>query len=514
MTPATGLVTVVEHPVRAPQRARRRAPRQRVAAPVGPAIVHVSAELWPYAFSGGLGYAVAELAAEQARQGADVCVVVPRYGAIDQNVPLQPAGEAFRVHQGCADGVIQCLELQRPRRHGPRVIFVDHPPSFQRAGLYGENNTDYSDNDRRFAFLALGALEFARRTFGKRQIVMHAHDWHAALVPVILRTSRLAHIPDFRLMASVVSVHNAGYQGLFDRETLTALDLPGSLWSHEQMEWYGRLNLLKGALKHADIVTTVSRTHAEEIRSEVGGFGLQDSFVSLQDRLVGIRNGIDQQRWDPRTDTEITAAYDDGNLAGKRRCRLFLQVAARLPGRSDHPIFGMSARLVTQKGIDLILGSRAVREGRAQFVILGQGEPRYETELLALAREQSRHVAVMTPFNDRMEHRLLAGADFLLMPSLYEPCGLTQMRAQRYGTLPVARRVGGLAETVTDGETGFLFDDFTTGAFDLAVERAIDLFEDPAQHRCRMVSAMRRDFSWSVPLAEYDEVYRRALAAR
>ncbi len=514
MTPSTSLLTITEPSARTQERVRRRAPRRRVEKQTSPVIVHVSAELWPYAFSGGLGYAVSDLAAEQAAHGADVCIVVPRYGLMDSSIALKAACEPFRVHQGSADGVIHCLELQRPERHGPRVIFVDHPPSFQRAGLYGESNSDYADNDRRFAMLALGALEFARRSFGDRQIVMHAHDWHAALVPLILRRSRLAHMPEFRRMASVVSVHNAGYQGLFDRGTLAALELPGSLWSPDEMEWYGRLNLLKGAVKHADIVTTVSRTHAAEICSDVGGFGLQDTFRSLSDRLVGIRNGIDHQRWDPRTDPLITASYNDRDHAGKLRCRLYLQVAARLPARSDVPIFGMSARLVTQKGLDLILGSRAVREGRAQFVFLGQGEEHYEAALQALAREQSKHVAVVTPFSDQFEHRILAGADFLLMPSLYEPCGLTQMRAQRYGTLPVARRVGGLAETIEDGVTGFLFGDFTPEAFDLAVDRAISLFAEPVRHRRLMTLAMRRDFSWSEPLAEYDEVYRRALAAR
>ena len=514
MTPVTSLFTSTEPASRAQERVRRRAPRRRVEQQTGPVIVHIAAELWPYAFSGGLGYAVADLAAEQAAQGADVCVIVPRYGLLDPSIALTAACEPFRVHQGCADGVIRSLELQRPERHGPRVIFVDHPPSFQRAGLYGENNVDYPDNDRRFAMLALGALEFARRSYGDRQIVMHAHDWHAALVPIILRTSRLSHLPEFRRMASVVSVHNAGYQGLCDRETLAALELPGSLWSPDAMEWYGRLNLLKGAVKHADIVTTVSRTHASEICSDVGGFGLQDSFRALNDRLVGIRNGIDQQRWDPRTDPLITASYNERDHGGKLRCRLSLQVAARLPARADVPIFGMSARLVTQKGLDLLLGSRSVRGGRAQFVILGQGEERYESALRALAREQSGNVAVITPFSDQFEHRVLAGADFLLMPSLYEPCGLTQMRAQRYGTLPVARRVGGLAETVEDGATGFLFGEFTAGAFDHAVDRAIALFDEPVRHRRHMTQAMRRDFSWTAPLAEYDEVYRRALAAR
>jgi starch synthase len=262
------------------------------------------------------------------------------------------------------------------------------------------------------------------------------------------------------------------------------------------------------------MVTTVSPTHAAELRSEVGGFGLHDVFQRLGERLVGIRNGIDTVEWDPATDKEITARYGPDDLSGKPKCKAALQRAWGLPQRARVPVFGMSARMVTQKGLDIIIGSESVRTADAQFVFLGAGEERLEQGLRALAAEMPTRIGVNTAFTDRLEHRLLAGADFLLMPSLYEPCGLTQMRAQRYGALPLGRRVGGLADTIADGVTGFLFDEYTPAEFDRAVRRALAVYGDQPLYLEHARAAMRRDFSWTEPAAQYREVYRRALAAR
>jgi starch synthase len=295
---------------------------------------------------------------------------------------------------------------------------------------------------------------------------------------------------------------------------LHAIGLPGHFWSIDFMEWYGRLNFLKGGLKFADMVTTVSPTHAVEMRTEVGGFGLHDVFAGLGDRFVGIRNGIDTVRWNPATDADITAHYGADDLAGKARCKAALQRAWSLPQRSRVPLFGMSARLVSQKGLDLIVESQSLVSAEAQFVFLGAGEARYESALRQLAQALPDRIGVNTAFTDRLEHRLLAGADFLLMPSLYEPCGLTQMRAQRYGALPVARSVGGLADTIADGVSGFLFDEFTPAEFDKAVRRAMTVFYDQPLYAEHARAAMRRDFSWTEPLAQYAAVYRRAQAAR
>ena len=490
---------------------RRRVPRRRVAPAATPAVLHLTAELWPYAWSGGLGHAVADLAAQQARNGRDVTVIAPLYRGVRERAGnLQPCGEPFVVHQGGADEPIQCLETQRP--HGPRVVFIDHPASFDRAGLYGDQHGEFGDNARRFSLFVTAALEYARRRGADQPTIVHAHDWHTALAPVEMRVTRMAD-PDFRRMGCVVSVHNAGYQGLFDRSVMTGVGLPDDLWSPDAMEFYGQLSFLKGGLRYADVVTTVSETHAHEMRTDVGGFGLQDVFRGLGDRFVGIRNGIDPDAWDPSADRELAAHFGPTAFSGKSRCKAELQLAAKLP-RLDVPVVALSARLVHQKGIDLVLASQVIRESSAQFIFHGEGEPRYERALVELAAQHPQRIHTRTTFSDRFEHQLLAGADFLLMPSLYEPCGLTQMRAQRYGTLPIARRVGGLAETVVDYETGFLFERFCAEDLDGALSRALVLYRDTAALSRRAVDAMCRDFSWSRPLSAYDEVYRKALAPR
>src|SRR5207247_2224827 len=301
--------------------------------------------------------------------------------------------------------------------------------------------------------------------------VLHAHDWHTGLAPVYLRTV-FAGEPLHRRLGSVLSVHNAGFQGHFPPETMTALGLPGELYNPQVFEWYGRMNILKGGLTFSDLAVTVSPTHARELLTPEGGFGLQEKFTELGDRVVGILNGIDPRLWNPATDPHITATYSIDELAGKRRCKAALQRAYGLPQRAHTPLFGMSARLVSQKGLDLVLGADLLGKTDAQFIFLGAGEHRYHAALTELAAAAPDRVAVEFAFTDHLEHGLLAGADLLLMPSLYEPCGLTQMRAQRYGTIPVARRVGGLLDSIVDGETGVLFAEYTSAALEQVQELA------------------------------------------
>ncbi len=474
-------------------------------------VLHLTAELWPYARTGGLGQAVADLATWQARGGLDARILMPLYRAARAHAEaLEPVGDPFTITLGDAEEEVRVFRDATPRK-GPEVLFLDHPPSFDREGIYGEAATDYPDNARRFGLFSRAAVEVAARLEGR--VVLHAHDWHTALAPVYMRVA-LAGRPEVDRLPCVLSVHNGGFQGHFTPDDLPRIGLPATLYTPEWMEWYGRLNYLKGGLRFADLVTTVSQGHAAEIRTEVGGFGLHDVFLGLGDRLVGIRNGIDTVHWDPLHDKEITARFGPDDLSGKSKCKSALQRAWGLPQRARVPVFGMSARMVSQKGLDIIIGSESLESAEAQFVFLGSGEPRYEDLLRAFAARMPQRIGVNTAFTDRLEHRLLAGADFLLMPSLYEPCGLTQMRAQRYGALPVARRVGGLADTITDGVTGFLFDEYSSAAFDRSIRRAMGVFGDHHLHVEHLRAAMRRDFSWSEPAARYAEVYARALAAR
>jgi starch synthase len=481
-------------------------------------IVHLAAELAPFARTGGLGEAVSSLAHYQALTGLNVTIVMPLYRQVgEEATDLEPVGDPFPVIVGPRSEEARLFESRslrdNPRRHKPRILFVAHNEYFSRQQIYGDNRGDYPDNHHRFAFFCLAALNALPR-IASAPTLIHAHDWHTALAPVYLRAYDGA--PDreiYRQTYSVLTVHNAGYQGHFHPSAMSDLGLPWELYNHHQLEWYGRVNLLKGGMAFADAVTTVSPSHAHELRTAPGGFGLHDAFIGLRERFVGILNGIDQNEWNPEADPQITARYSRLDLSGKKRCKAALQRVFGLPQRARVPIFGMSARMVYQKGLDLILGSPRFLSLDAQFLFLGQGEKRYVDILTELALRAPGRIGVQTNFTGKQEHRLMAGADMIIMPSQYEPCGLTQMRAQRYGALPVARRVGGLADTIEDGITGFLFDAFTTSDFLSACVRAIDHYNHQDVWNEMQREAMSRDFGWERSEQRYLEVYRRVLAS-
>jgi starch synthase len=475
-----------------------------------PTVVHVTAEYFPYARTGGLAEAVAGLAGFQAAAGLDVIAILPLYRTVrDVDCDLEPVGPPFVVSLGGRAEEARVFRVAGPVT-GAQVFFIEHLGYFNRSGIYGEAGADYPDNARRFAFFALAALTALPR-LTQRRILLHAHDWHTALAPVYLRTLFDQH--RWAREASVVlSVHNPGYQGHFGPEVMPDIGLPWELFHWTMLEWYGKVNLLKGGLVFADYVTTVSPTQAAELRTPGGGFGLHGVFVGLGDRLVGVLNGIDQRLWNPTTDPLITAQYSVDKLEGKRRCKAALQRSFGLPQRRRAPIFGMAGRLVTQKGLDLILQARQLLASDAQFVFLGSGDPYYEQALTDLASAAPNRIGVQLDFTDRLEHRLMAGADIFLMPSLYEPCGLTQMRSQRYGAPPVVRRVGGLNDTVEDGVTGFAFDAYTPAAFEEAALRALAGYADAPRWQAMVRRGMARDFSWERSVDQYLGVYRRAIA--
>jgi starch synthase len=473
-------------------------------------VVHVTAEYFPYARTGGLAEAVNGLAHHQRAAGLNVAAILPLYRSVrDVEPDLEPVGPPFLVAIG---GRTEEARIFRAARSGPgpQVFFLEHLEYFNRPGIYGENAVDYPDNARRFAFFALAALTALPRLV-PGPVLLHAHDWHTALVPVYLRTT-LAGERFAASATTVLSVHNPGYQGHFPPETMPDVGLPWEIYNWHQLEWYGKMNFLKGGLVFTDFVTTVSPTQALELRTPGGGFGLHDVFLELGERLVGVLNGIDQREWDPARDTQITARYSAEHFEGKRRCKAALQRSFGLPQRRKVPLFGMTGRLVTQKGLDLILGADELLARDAQFVFLGSGEQRYEQALVELATSAPNRIGVQLDFSDRLEHRLMAGADIFLMPSLYEPCGLTQMRSQRYGAPPIVRNVGGLRDTVDDGVTGFTFEAYTPEAFAEAAIRALDAFAHPDRWQGIVRRGMAHDFSWERSVATYLDVYRRALA--
>ena len=473
-------------------------------------VVHLVPELSPFARTGGLGEAVASLAKYQAASGIPVTVIMPLYAAVRERAELRPIGPAFALTVGPRTETARLYEPAAPHQPGnPRIVFIESEVYFDRPGLYGDDTGDYPDNALRYALFARAVLVSLPKILPEAPSIVHAHDWQTALASIYLKTEFIAH-PYYEGIRAVLSVHNAGYQGHFPESTMADIGLPASLYNHRQLEWWGRVNQLKGGLVFSDLVITVSPTHAHELRTEKGGFGLDGVFVALRDRLVGIVNGIDQEIWDPAKDTIIPRRFSKENLAGKKRCRLALQRATGL-SRWTAPIFGLTARLVSQKGLDLIVGDPGYFAFDAQYVFLGQGEARYEAMLTELAERAPSRIAVNLDFTDEFEHLLLAGADMCLMPSQYEPCGLTQMRAQRYGTIPVARRVGGLADTIEDGVTGFLFDDYTPTDFMRAAMRAVDQYRETEAWEEMMREAMSRDFGWERSAARYLSVYRRIL---
>jgi starch synthase len=476
------------------------------------AVVHLTAECWPFARTGGLGEAVNGLAAAQHAAGSPATVVMPLYRTVRESGPaLERVGHQFSVSVGSRTEWAYVYRLTDPAP-GPRVFFIEHPDFFDRSGIYGDSGGDYPDNAIRFAFFCKAAVS-ALPAIAPGAQVLHAHDWHAALAPVYLRTV-FAGLPFHDGLATVLSVHNAGFQGYYAAQTMADLGLPDELYNAQVFEWYDRLNILKGGIAFSDIVVTVSPTHARELCTPTGGFGLQDTFIALGDRLQGILNGIDLKTWNPETDPHITANYTADDLAGKRRCKAALQHAYDLPAEAQVPIFGMSARLVEQKGLDLVLGGTLLQSVNAQFIFLGSGERRYHEALANLAAAAPERVVAEFAFTDRQEHILLAGADMLLMPSLYEPCGLTQMRAQRYGAIPIVRAVGGLQDSVQDGLTGFLFDDYDPGALEGAVSRVVQCYEDRDEWRALVRRAMAARFGWDQSTAQYSAAYRRAMTTR
>lgn len=479
-------------------------------------VVHLVAELAPFARTGGLGEAVKSLAEFQSASGIPTAIIMPLYRQVHAVAPnLEPVGEPFVVQLGPTAELARLWQIVPDRRARarptPKVYFLDQPHFFDRPGLYGENGYDYPDNPRRYAFFSLAAVLALKAVAPNAPVILHAHDWHAALASVYLRTYFMGD-PYYRDTRTVLSVHNAGFQGQYPARTMEEIGLPWELYNYRQLEWYDRMNYLKGGLTFSDMVTTVSPTHAHELRTPFGGFGLHDTFIGLRDRFVGILNGIDQSVWNPATDKQITTHFTADTLELKKKCKTSLQRIFGLKQRAAMPIFAMSARLTYQKGLELILGYNDYFALDAQFVFLGAGDPRYEAELRELADRAPGRIACEFNFTERLEHRLMAGADMCLMPSQYEPCGLTQMRAQRYGTIPIARRVGGLADTIEDGVTGFLFDGYTSEEFMHAAVRALDHYHDPVAWRSMMREAMSRDFGWERSESRYREVYRRALS--
>ncbi len=470
-------------------------------------VVHLSSEYWPYARSGGLGEAVRGIALHQVKAGYPTAVFVPLYRGIRGRFELERCGEPFEVDVGWRKHQIQIWRHVQPQP-SPCTWFVGCDELFDRGGLYGDEYGEFGDNPLRFAVYSRAALAWLPQ-LSDTPPTLHIHDWHASVAAVQLR-ALLQDDPWYRQVPVVVTVHNGGYQGWYHAGLIHDLGLPEWLNDDRFMRWKGNANLLRGGLAFADMVTTVSPNHALELKTDMGGAGLDPVYREMGNSLVGILNGIDYEVWNPETDPEILENYDSTTLHLRAANKARLQRHLGLDLDPDAPLFSMTARLAHQKGFDIILPSGVIGAEGTQWAFLGEGEERYARALGELAAAHPGRVAATFTFEERREHHLLGAADFLLMPSLYEPCGLTQMRSQRYGSLPVARRVGGLADTIVEGETGILFDEYTPESFADAIHRARALYADRERMNAAIKTAMHRDFSWENSVIRYRSVYDQA----
>jgi len=473
-------------------------------------ILLISPEVSPFAKSGGLADVAGALPRALHRLGHDVRVVLPGYRGIAERFPLAETGLAV---EASIDGHRQRAAVRRTLLDEVPVYCLDHPGYFDRAGLYGTPAGDYPDNAERFGFFCRAALELPRR-LDWRPDVLHCNDWQSGLVPVLLRTT-YRDDPFYDGTGSLLTIHNLGYQGLFTYDSLAPLGLDPGLFSVEALEYWGRFSLLKGGVVFADRVNTVSATYCLETLTPDYGFGFDGILRTRGAAYSGILNGLDGHQWDPAADAALVTPYGADTLAGKKECKRALQRELGLAEEPDVPLAAMVTRLDTQKGLDLVEGAwEGLLERGVQFVLLGTGEEKHMRFFAGLKGCQPRQVSINLAFDDAFSRRIYAGSDLFLMPSRYEPCGLGQLIALRYGSIPVVRRTGGLADTIVDPAVapakgnGFTFGEPTPLSLLVALDRALELYRQPQRWQAMVRRGMTQDFSWDRSAQRYIELYR------
>jgi starch synthase len=483
-------------------------------------ILMVTAEMAPFAKEGGLGDSIHGLSRALARHGHDVRVVLPCYATIDADRYDLRYCLSMDVPMGVL-GRLPCevLEGQAPGS-GVTAYFIRYDPFYARRGLYGHDGEGYTDNGRRFILLSRAALEL-RAALGLEPDVVHAHDWHAAAVPVYLDTLYRKG-PGERNPASLLTIHNMLQQGVFDKDLMEVLDVGWEHFHFRDLEFFDRVNLLKGGIIHATILNTVSPSYAWEIRRPDFAYGIDGVVRERGSDLFGILNGVDYEEWNPESDRLIAAAFSEEDPSNKALCKEDLQRALGLPVKADIPLFGVVSRLVKQKGIDLLAEAMERILGLdVQFALLGSGEPWAHPYFDRMAQVHPAKFSCRFGFDNGLAHKIMAGSDFFVMPSRFEPCGLTQMYAMRYGTLPVVHATGGLNDTVENFDeatlegTGFRFYDATAQALFDTIGWAVHTFYNrPEAMRTLVKRAMAKRFTWDGAALKYEELYRAAIRKR
>lgn len=474
-------------------------------------VLFVVSECAPLVKAGGLGDVAAALPAALRRRGHDVRVLMPRY-----RPAKAVAGKRIDRPLGVSTGLgtIWSALVRAELDSGVPLYLLEHDALYDRDGIYGSHGGSYDDNLLRYAVLCRAALELCPLTDFWPD-VFHVHDWQSALVPFLSGALDSAGLSRVGRAATVLTVHNLGYQGQFPLEQYRVLGLGAEHLHPSTIEHFGALNLLKAGLATATMLTAVSARYAVEMQSSLGGAGLDGVVRSRKDDLVGILNGIDDETWNPATDPLLPAHYDAADLAGKAVCKAALQRELGLPVQPEVPLVGLVSRFAEQKGIDIFADALGyLLDEPIQFAVLGSGERWAEQHFGRLAHLSERFGARIG-YDERLAHLIEAGADLFAMPSRYEPCGLNQMYSQRYGTLPIVRAVGGLKDTVEHDCTGFVFEELSGKVLAETIALAVDTYLERPEHFRRMQQqAMRKRMGWDRSAAQYDALYRLAIAKR
>jgi starch synthase len=470
-------------------------------------ILFVTPELAPWSKAGGLGDATVALGKALAAKGHEVRAITPLYGSVPGREKMGTLIESLKVGVNCDARKAGCrIRTQQVSPHF-EAWFVEHEDFYGAREIYPARD----DAGERAAFYGRAGLDACLTTSWIPDII-HCHDWTAGLVPVLLNTT-LKHSA-LGGARSVISIHNLQHQGLYPKRIMAYLGLPETLWSPQELECLGGVNFLKGGILHAAKVITVSPTYAKEILTPAFGYGLDDVVRRRAAALRGILNGVDHDEWNPEQDKHIEAPFSAKKLAGKSACKAALLRELGLAPDRAVPLIGVVSRLWDQKGLDLAVGvlPKFLREGGLQFILLGSGDAWLENEFKRLAADFPAACAVRIGYDNGLSHRIEAGSDFFLMPSRFEPCGLNQMYSMAYGTLPIVRATGGLADTVTgwDGKkkgTGIVFEHADHGGIEWAIRRALELYQQPATFKALQKTAMEAEFSWAKAAEAHLECY-------
>jgi len=477
-----------------------------------PTILYCTPEVTPFSKTGGLGDVAGSLPKALAAAGCDVRVITPKYAGINESsYKLKKIIDNMPLRIGNRKEAGSLYEGKLPGSKVP-VYFVSCSKYFDRKELYQENGKDYEDNLERFSFFSMMALHSMEK-LGWQPDIVHCNDWQTALIPIYLKTvMKSGHT------GALFTIHNIGYQGLFKREQLPVTGLDWQLFNIKGLEYFGKINLLKGGIIFSDIVTTVSPSYSMEIQTEEYGYGLEGVLKERSRDLYGIINGVDYDEWDPSQDNHISVRYSIKSIGSKKECKKDLQKNCGLPVE-DKPLIGMVSRLDDHKGYDIlaeIMGE--LMQLDIQMVMLGTGKAKYQDIFVKFKNQYPDKLSVNLFFNNTMAHKVEAGSDLFLIPSKYEPCGLSQLYSFKYGTVPVAHKTGGLADTITDfipsaaadkKATGFLFSHYSPDALLKAVMLSLYVYEDKVTWKKLVTAGMKSDFSWKQPAKEYVELYNK-----